>query len=74
MGLCNRRITKEKILFFFKTEDDWSSSCFLHLFRGLFRLWDVGCLGDCVKAYLNELTRDFLHSGILETHGLRELI
>ncbi len=52
MGLCNKRITKEKILFFLKTEDDWSSSCFLHLFRGLVRLWDVGCLGDCVKAYL----------------------
>ncbi len=58
MGLCNRRMTKEKIHFFLKTKDDWCS-CFLHIFRGLFRLWDVGCLGDYTKLP-NELTRDFL--------------
>jgi hypothetical protein len=29
--------------------------------------------GVC-ESLLNELTRDFLHSGILQTHGLRELI
>jgi hypothetical protein len=48
MGLCNRKIKKEKILLFFKIKDDLSSY-FLHLFRGLFRLWDVGCLGDYTK-------------------------
>ncbi len=46
MELCNKKITKEKVHFFSKTKDDLSSSYFLHLSRGLFRLWDVACLGD----------------------------
>jgi len=40
--------TGENSFFSSKTKDDLSSY-FLHLFRGLFRLWDVGCLGDYTK-------------------------
>jgi hypothetical protein len=47
-GIVQQENKKEKILFFSKTKDDLSSY-FLHLFRGLFRLWDVGCLGDYTK-------------------------
>ncbi len=47
-GIVQQENEKGENSFFFKTKDDMSSY-FLHLFRGLFRLWDVGCLGDYTK-------------------------